>query len=85
MRQVSAGLKLHPQNGVTRLEQAEHHNLVGRTGAVRLDVGVLSRKRPLGALDCQLLNFVNEVAAGMKTPAGVSFGGDVDRNHAFAG
>ena len=57
--------ELHGQHRVAGLEQREEHREVGRRAGVRLHVGVLGAEDLLAAVDGELLDLVDHVAAAV--------------------
>src|SRR5690606_4858489 len=72
--QVAAVGQAHAQYGVARLDQRLEHGGVGLRAGVRLDVGVIGAEQLLGAVDGQLLDDVDVLAAAVITLARVAFG-----------
>ena len=74
VREVAAVSELHAQERVARLEQGEQRRQVGRRARVRLHVGVLGAEQLFGAVDGQLLDRVDDLAAAVVPRARVAFG-----------
>ena len=72
--QVAAFGQAHAHDGVAGLEQAEEHGLVGLRAGVRLHVGVAGAEQLLDAVDGQLLDDVDELAAAVVALAGIALG-----------
>ena len=63
--EVPAVGQRHGQHRVAGLEQREQHREVGRRAGVRLHVGVLGAEHLLAAVDGELLDLVDHVAAAV--------------------
>ena len=78
VREVPAVGELHGHHRVAGLEQREEHREVGRRAGVRLHVGVLGAEDLLAAVDGELLDLVDHVAAAVvaraRQPLGVLVG-----------
>ena len=70
--QVAAVVEAQRENGVARLEQAEVDGHVRLRAGVRLDVRVLGAEQGLGAVDRELLDLVDELAAAVVATPGVA-------------
>ncbi|MNE43560.1 hypothetical protein D3C80_1377410 [compost metagenome] len=74
MGQVTAVGQAHAQHGVARLDQCLEYRAVGLAAGVRLDVGVVGAEQLLGAVDGQLLDDVDVLAAAVVALVRVAFG-----------
>ena len=72
--QVAAVGQAHAQHGVAGVEQGHVHGAVGLAAGVRLDVGVVGAEQLLGAVDGQLLDHVDVLAATVVALARVALG-----------
>ena len=72
--QVAAFGQAHAHDRVARLQQGEEHRLVGLRARVGLHVGVLGAEQLLHAVDRQLLDDVDVLAAAVVALAGVALG-----------
>ena len=72
--QVAAFGQAHAHDGVAGLQQAEEHGLVGLRAGVGLHVGVLGAEQLLDAVDGQLLDDVDVLAAAVVALAGIALG-----------
>ena len=70
------------EHGVARLEQAEVDGHVRLCAGVRLHVGVLGAEERLGAVDRELLELVDDLAAAVVALPGVALGVLVGRDRA---
>ena len=84
MRQVAAVGQVEAEHRVARLERGEIDGRVGLRAGVRLDVGVLGAEELLGAVDGELLDDVDVLAAAVVALAGIALGVLV-RQHAADG
>src|SRR5664280_2034551 len=74
MREMATMGEVQSENGVPRLnDRGVSGHIGGRTG-VRLHVGVLGAKELLGAVACQVLDYVGEFASAVVAFAGIAFG-----------
>ena len=74
MGQVPAMGERHAEDRVARLDQREHHRLVGLAARMRLHVGEGAVEQALGAVDGELLDDVDILAAAVIAPARIAFG-----------
>ena len=74
MGEMAAVVESHPQHGVSRLEQGEVDSHVGLRSRVGLDVDVLGAKQLLGAVNSQLLHFVDHLTALVVTATRITLG-----------
>jgi hypothetical protein len=74
VRQVTAFGQAHAHDGVAGLQQAEEHALVGLRAGVGLHVGEFGAEQLLGAVDRQLLDHVDVLAAAVVALARVALG-----------
>ena len=72
--QVAAVGQAHAQHAVARVQQGHIHGGVGLAAGVRLDVGVVGAEQLLGAVDGQLLDHIDVLAATVVTLARIAFG-----------
>ena len=72
--QVAAVGQAHAEDSVAGIEQRQVHGAVGRGTGVRLNVGVIGAEQRLGAVDGQLLDLVDILAATVITLARITFG-----------
>ena len=84
VREVAAVGQVEAQHRVARLERREIDRRVGLRAAVRLHVGELGAEQLLRAVDGQLLDDVDELAAAVVAPARIAFG-ILIREHAAGG
>ena len=63
-----------PEDRVAGLQRGEEHGLVGLRAGVRLHVGGLGVEQLLGALDRDLLDDVDELAAAVVALARIALG-----------
>ena len=68
MGQVSAGGQRHAEDGVTGLQQSEHHALVGLGPGMRLNVGERAVEEFAGAGDGKALGDIDEFASAVVPP-----------------
>ncbi len=66
--------QVEAQHRVARLERGEIDGRVGLRAAVRLDVGELGAEELLGAVDRELLDDVDKLAAAVVALPGIAFG-----------
>ena len=74
VRQVTAVREVHAHDRVTRRQEGEEHSHVGLCAGMRLDVGIGCAEELLRAVDGQLLDDVDVLAAAVVALAGVAFG-----------
>ncbi len=72
--QVTTMRQTHAENGVARIEQRQIDRTVGRRAGVWLDVGVIGAEQRLGAVDGELLDLVDVLAATVITLARITLG-----------
>ncbi|MNN20665.1 hypothetical protein D3C81_1339560 [compost metagenome] len=72
--QVAAVGQAHAQQGVASLQQGQVDRRVGLGARVWLDVGITGTEQLLGAVDGQLLDHIDMLAAPVVTLARVAFG-----------
>ena len=70
--QVAPVVETQREDRVARLEQPEVHGHVRLRARVRLDVGVLGVEQGLGAVDRELLDLVDELAAAVVATPGIA-------------
>src|ERR1700686_2189920 len=73
VRQVTAVVETHAENGIARLHQREIRRRIRLRSGMRLHVGVVGAEQLLGALDRQLLGHVDVLAAAVVALAGIAF------------
>jgi hypothetical protein len=83
--QVAAFGQAHAHDGVAGLQQAEEHRLVGLRARVGLHVGVPAPNSCFSAVDGQLLDHVDVLAAAVVALAGVALGVLVGQLRALRG
>ena len=71
---MTAGGEAEAEDGVARLQQRDEHALVGLAARVRLHVGEAAAEQLLGAVDGELLDDVDVLAAAVVAPAGIALG-----------
>ena len=74
MRQVPATFQIQPQNGVARLEEAEHHNLIGGCSRVGLHIRIPGTQCPFSPCDGELLDLIHDFTTGMKAATRIARG-----------
>ena len=74
VRQMSAGGEAEAEDRVARRGERVEHALVGLAARVRLHVGEAAAEQLLGAVDGELLDDVDVLAAAVVAPAGIAFG-----------
>ena len=74
VREMTAVVEAHAEDGVARLDQREIGRGVGLRARVRLHVGVVGAEEFLGAVDGELLGDVDELATAVITLARITFG-----------
>ena len=74
VRQVPAVGEVHAEDAVARLQQRRVHGHVRLRAGVRLDVGMIGAEEPRHAVDGQVLDLVDVVAAAVIARAGVALG-----------
>ena len=84
VREVAAVGQVEAEHGVARLQRGEIDRRVGLRAAVRLHVGELGAEQLLGAVDRELLDDVDELAAAVVAAARIPLGVLV-REHAAGG
>jgi hypothetical protein len=72
--QVAAFGQTHAHDGVPGLQQREEHALVGLRAGVRLHIGELRAEELREAVDGQLLDDIDVLAAAVVALAGVALG-----------
>ena len=72
MGQVPAGGEIEAHERVAGLHQRQEHALVGLAAGVRLNVGEAAVEQDAGPLDRELLGDVDELAAAVIAPAGIT-------------
>ena len=72
VRQVSAMIEAHAEDGVARLDEREIGGGIRLRAGMRLHVGVVGAEELLGAVDGELLGDVDEFAAAVVTLPGVA-------------
>ena len=80
--EVAAVVEAHAQNGVARLDERRIGSVVGLSAGMRLHVGELRAEKLLGALDRQVLDDVDLLAAAVVALARVTLGVLVGKNAA---
>src|SRR5690606_11351446 len=74
MGEMTAGSEIQSHEGVAGLQQGHEDCLVSLRARMRLDIGKAAVEDLLGALNRQRLGNVDELAAAIVTPAGISCG-----------
>ena len=74
VRQVAAVAEVKPENSVARLEAREVDGSIGLRSAVRLNVDVFGIKKFAGAVACEVLNQVDNLASAVVALARVALG-----------
>ena len=69
MRQVAAVAKVKPENGIAGLEAREVDGSIGLRSAVRLNIDVFGIKKFAGAVACEVLDQVDNLASTVVTLA----------------
>src|SRR4029077_12062704 len=82
VRQVAAVRELEREDGVAGIERSEVDGHVRLRARMRLDIRVLRAEERLRAVDRELLDLVDDLAAAVVAPAGVALGILVRRNTA---
>ncbi len=72
--EMAAGGEAKPHDGVAGLQQRQHHGLVRLAARMRLHIGEVAIEQALGAVDGELLDDVDILAAAVIAPAGIAFG-----------
>ena len=73
-RRLAAGGERHAKHGIARLDQRQHHRLIGLAAGMGLDIGEGAVEQALGAVDGELLDHVDILAAAVIAPAGIALG-----------
>ena len=81
--QMPARRQRHAEDCVPRRQQREVHRLVRRRPGMRLHIGEAALEEALGALDRQALGDVDEFAAAVVAPPGITFGVFVGQHRAL--
>ena len=71
---MAAGSEAKPHDGVAGLQQRQHDGLVRLAARMRLHIGEGAVEQALGAIDGQLLDHVDILAAAVIAPSGIAFG-----------
>ena len=74
VRQVTAVREVHAHDRVARRQECEEDGHVGLCAGMRLDVGVFRAEELLGAVDGELLDDIDVLAAAVVALARVAFG-----------
>ena len=74
MGEVAAFGQAHAHDGVAGLQKGQEHRFVGRCAAVRLHVGGFCTEQLFDAVNRQLLDDIDILAATVIAAAGVAFG-----------
>ncbi len=74
MGQMSAGIKAHAHDGVTRLTDCHGDGHIGLCTGMRLNIGILGTEDLLGTLNGNGLYFVDNLAAAIVTLARITLG-----------
>ena len=69
---MSAVVKAHTHNRITRLTDRELHCHICLRAGMRLNVGIFTAEQLFSALPCQLLDFVYDLAAAIIALAGIA-------------
>ena len=72
--EMAAGGEAMPMMVSPGLQQRQHDGLVGLAARMRLHIGEGAVEQALGAVDGQLLDHVDILAAAVIAPAGIAFG-----------
>ena len=83
--QVAALGQIHAHDGVAQVQQRKVDGQVGLCAGMGLHVGVLSAKQLAGAVDGDLLDLIDELAAAVVAVAGVALGILVGQHAAHRG
>ncbi len=83
MRQVPARGQIHPQNGVTRLDQRVEHALIGLAAGIGLHIGIGAAKQGFRAADRQIFRHIDPFAATVIAPPGIALGVFVGHHRAL--
>ena len=70
--QVATGRQRQAENRVARLDQRQHHGLVGLGAGMRLDVGPGTAEELPGPVDRQAFGDIDELAAAVVAPARIA-------------
>ncbi|MNE32704.1 hypothetical protein D3C80_1263270 [compost metagenome] len=73
MGKVAAVSQTHAQDGVAGVEQGQVHRCVGRRARMWLNVGIIGAEQRTGAIDRQLFNNIDVLAATVVTLGRVAF------------
>ena len=71
---MPAGGERHAENRVAGLQQRQKHRLIGRRPGMRLHIGEAAPEQARRALDRQTLGDIDELAAAVITPSGITLG-----------
>ena len=73
MRQMSAVIQVHTQDGITGLQYGKLHRHVRLCSGMRLYIGIITAKQFLGSFDCQILDNIHTFTATVISFAGITF------------
>ena len=82
VRQMTALLQVHAENGIAGFEHGKIHGLIGAGTAVRLNVDMFGTKQLLCTFDGETFNNVDAFAATIVAFAGITFSVFVGQNTA---
>ena len=71
--QMTAGGEAHADDGVARLDERQHDRLVRLRAGMGLHIGEAAVEQPLGAVDRQLLDNIDVLAAAIIAAPGIAF------------
>ena len=74
VRQMAAVRQIEPHERIAGLEHREKYGHIGLSARMRLHVGILGSVELAQAVDSQLLDPIDDLAAAVVTGAGIAFG-----------
>ncbi len=80
---MSAGGEIETHEGIARLQQREKHGLIGLAAGIRLHIGEFAIEQTADALDREVLDDVDELAAAVIALARIAFGIFVGQHRAL--
>ena len=83
VRQMPAGGERHAENRVAGFQQRQKYRLIGRRPGMRLHIREAAPEQARRPLDRQALGDIDELAAAVITPSGITFGIFVRQNRAL--
>ena len=74
MRQMASVRKVHAEDGIAGFQDRQIHGHIRLAARMRLNIDVFGAKECFGALDCKVLDDVDEFASAVVPAARVSLG-----------